>query len=673
MRKQFGNVGIILMTILLGFFINACQSDDSDGVSVVYNPDAPTIVQMVPSDASTDVPINTSISITFNKAIVSSTVTSNTSDSVCSGSVQLSNDSFVTCVQATSNPVASNGDTTYTVIPASSLSENTNYKVKLTTAITSSDGSSLSIDLITNFSVTTGTGVTAVTEVIAPTVSNCTYFECEDDNCFSSVVFSETMDSSTITTNTADNSCSGSLQISADDFSTCFQMKSSPVDKGSNKFAINPINLPAVSTEVKFKVTTAVKDLVGNAMAEEYLALSGYMTVQTSSLGVRDSSFGTNGLVVKDFASDLDRGRDITVADDGNILVLANVNLNSSDDLKIWKLTTSGLEDASFGTNSIDQISTTIIEGSSFAVGANGNIYVAGTVDPSGPGRVWAVLPTGTPDTSFNGSGDYTTTATKLNDITVLPSGEILAVGYRFFSDNDLILLKINSNGSLDSSFTGGGEVNFDSGGVDDVGNKVLVDDAGKILVVGSSGNLSGMDMALWRFNPDGSLDTSFAGDGSTTHDVGAFADIGNAIAIDSDGNIFVTGSGIASSYNDMIIWKYSTAGVLDTTFGTNGIVQYDLANDHDHGYDIAIDGQGKILVVGYSYNDSNINVLEIWRYNSNGTADTSFGTNGVITEPGSDLGSNPHSYGYAIKLMRNGNILVTGTDIQDVVVLKYK
>jgi uncharacterized delta-60 repeat protein len=129
--------------------------------------------------------------------------------------------------------------------------------------------------------------------------------------------------------------------------------------------------------------------------------------------------------------------------------------------------------------------------------------------------------------------------------------------------------------------------------------------------------------MVIWRYNSNGTLDSSFGNNGIVVYNNAAGGngdDIGNSIYVDSTGKIYVTGSSKNSSGNDdMVIWRYNSNGSLDTSFGTKGkgIVINDNAaggNSYDYGFSIFVDSTGKIYVTGYSYNGRNADMV-IWRY----------------------------------------------------------
>jgi uncharacterized delta-60 repeat protein len=190
-----------------------------------------------------------------------------------------------------------------------------------------------------------------------------------------------------------------------------------------------------------------------------------------------------------------------------------------------------------------------------------------------------------------------------------------------------------------------------------------------------SSSNLSGYSPAT------GVLDTTFDEDGILVHNNAAGGndyDKGNSIYVDSTGKIYVTGNSYNGNNTDMVIWRYNSDGTLDNTFGNNGIVVHDNAtggNSYDEGNSIFVDSIGKIYVTGGSWNGSNYYMV-IWRYNSDGTLDNSFGNNGIVVHHNA-AGGNSFDYGNSIFVDSNGKIYVTGYSYSFIntamVIWKYK
>ena len=116
---------------------------------------APTVSSISPTDNQTGVSISENISVTFSEAMDTASVTTNTSDTSCSGSFQLSSDTFSTCVQMSSSPSSSNSDKTFTVDPSSNLSYATSYKIRVTTGVKDSAGNVLGSQYETSTGFTT--------------------------------------------------------------------------------------------------------------------------------------------------------------------------------------------------------------------------------------------------------------------------------------------------------------------------------------------------------------------------------------------------------------------------------------------------------------------------------------------------------------------------------------
>ncbi len=173
---------------------------------------------------------------------------------------------------------------------------------------------------------------TFIVDTTAPTVSSVS---TTADNQSSvaitdsiTVTFSEAMDTTTITTNTSNSTCSGTMRVSSDNFSNCFQMASSPASSNSDKtFTLDPSDNLTEGTTYLTRVTTGVKDAAGNAMSSQYDNLTGFTT--TSSSTQMGGSIQGNALslttVVTTLASNFNNPYGITT-DGTNLYVADNAN-----------------------------------------------------------------------------------------------------------------------------------------------------------------------------------------------------------------------------------------------------------------------------------------------------------------------------------------------------------
>ena len=146
-----------------------------------------------------------------------------------------------------------------------------------------------------------------------------------------------------------------------------------------------------------------------------------------------------------------------------------------------------------------------------------------------------------------------------------------------------------------------------------DLANVLALQSDGKIVVGGGTltGDPKGV-FALARYNADGSLDTSFGGNGIVTTLVGAAGNNDSqitALSIQSDGKI-VAGGFVLNVKNsrDFAIARYNTDGSLDTTFGASGkeISPFSTSIDEVHG--LTLQSDGKIIAAGVAFNSNNTN-----------------------------------------------------------------
>ena len=171
-------------------------------------------------------------------------------------------------------------------------------------------------------------------------------------------------------------------------------------------------------------------------------------------------------------------------------------------------------------------------------------------------------------------------------------------------------------------SFGGGdGVATIAMGPGSDLGYEVLLQPDGKILMVGAASNGVDNDFAMTRLNSDGTLDTSFGGgDGIVTTDVSVEGDIARAAVIQPDGKIVLGGFARIAGDNNFALVRYNSDGTIDTTFGGgDGITTTAVPSFHSHINDIALQDDGKIVAFGDSQNGSGSDFAVV-RYNADGS-----------------------------------------------------
>ena len=217
-------------------------------------------------------------------------------------------------------------------------------------------------------------------------------------------------------------------------------------------------------------------------------------------------------------------------------------------------------------------------------------------------------------------------------------------------------LVRYNADGSLDTSFNSTGIVTTAIGSSASEGRSVALQSDQKIVVAGFSINGGNHDFALVRYNADGSLDTSFNGTGKVTTDFGGGEDTVASMAIQSDGKIVLVGSSVMP-YSDIAVARYNTNGSLDTSFNGTGKVKTDFGFSQDSGTGVAIQIDGKIVVGGWSDYASGKRDFAVVRYNTNGSLDTSFNLTGKVTTAISSSADQAN----AIAIQSDGKIILAG------------
>jgi uncharacterized delta-60 repeat protein len=300
-------------------------------------------------------------------------------------------------------------------------------------------------------------------------------------------------------------------------------------------------------------------------------------------------------------------------------------------------------------------------QGTAAALTAEGKILVAGAnTGVTGDFTAVRFNGDGSTDGSLGGGGRVTTDFFGGSDaaraVAALPGGKFLLAGSaaRLGAPGDFGLARYNADGSLDTSFgrggaDGDGKVTTDffgaPAGAGDAARAIAVLPDGKVLLAGFAQNSAGRtDFALARYNPDGSLDTTFGrggadGDGKVTSDFG-LDDEARALAVLPDGKIVLAGHSASAdgSAARVALARYTPDGTLDTTFGRGGadgdgkVTTRVAGGDVSFARALAVLPNGRLLVAGHVRDPADGLGLALTRYLADGTLDTSFGV-------GDDLG----------------------------------
>lgn len=338
--------------------------------------------------------------------------------------------------------------------------------------------------------------------------------------------------------------------------------------------------------------------------------------------GALDSTFGLNGVV----SIDANMGGDdevhaLSIQSDGKIVLAGFTDDGTNKDALLCRITPNGSLDTAFGINGkviVDFDSSRKDEIHAVQIHPlTGNIIVAGNSIISNlkakpvVARFWS---NGQLDTTFNYDGIRTLWVTALDyqyyfsaeDLYVYPNGRIAVCGWRDFPslswDADYWMARINSDGTMDNTFSGDG-VNTYNGSFNghDKAYSLLMNNAGNLTLAGGSFVSSlNYDASFFELNIAGSV-TGVDGVLST---VAGNNEIFYGHKQDASNNYILVGSAANGANSSFLISRMSSVGVLDNTFGTGGVVTTNFGNNAtNEAFDMQLQPDGKILAVGYSGN----------------------------------------------------------------------
>jgi uncharacterized delta-60 repeat protein len=363
------------------------------------------------------------------------------------------------------------------------------------------------------------------------------------------------------------------------------------------------------------------------------LVLSSLVGTASADAGDLDTSFGSGGKVTTVW-NDYSSAYGVAIQPDGRVVAAgyASDSQNGAGDFALARYKVDGSLDTSFGSG----------------------------------GKVL---------TNINNNYDRSDRALA---VAILPDGKILASGITIGDDSAIqaALARYNTNGSLDTSFGTGGKATADFAGSQGI-SALAVQADGRIVLAGLTtltGGFFSYDFTVIRFNANGSLDTTFGTGGHVITDFFGSADVAYAVAVQPDGLITVAGYAIpALGAQDFAIARYNPDGSLDTTFGNGGRVTTDCFYGTDMAGSIALVDGGKILLGGLAANPSEA-FFVVARYNSNGSLDTTFGSGDGIATSSPVSGLNDAADGARMAIQADGKIVLSmaGEDEYNFVVGRF-
>jgi len=395
-------------------------------------------------------------------------------------------------------------------------------------------------------------------------------------------------------------------------------------------FAGNIDQANAVAIQSNGQIVAAGSSFSNSKTVEDFIV------ARYNANGSLDKRFGKNGKITTDFFRNVDSISAVAIQPDGGIVVAGFAQLGGSGGtprvFALARYRNDGNPDTSFGNGG----ALTTSFGGNFAAASaimlqpDGKIVVAGTVDFNpdlpGSGLDFALArynANGTLDGSFGKGGkvvfDFFGSFDQANGAVLQPDGKIIAVGSASYDsanrDIGFALARFNTDGSIDFGFGTGGKQITDFFGAGAKANSVVLQPDGKFVVAGTASDSAtrpvATDVAVARYNSDGSLDSAFGTGGETAIPFPDSAtEQGNAVAVLPDGKIMVAGAAF-KTFNtppDFALVRYNADGSLD------GIQTTDIAGGTDEALGLAIQSDGKVVVAGRSFR-SNFD-LTLARYN---------------------------------------------------------
>jgi uncharacterized delta-60 repeat protein len=365
------------------------------------------------------------------------------------------------------------------------------------------------------------------------------------------------------------------------------------------------------------------------------IAQSAFIVLRYNTTGILDTSFGSGGTALAPVFGNVQSG-EIVMQTDGKIIVLNSLAEGGNNFAGIFKFNTDGSLDTTFGTQGSLRVMLGNFESYfSLAVQSDNKIVIAGqNMGPTGSDfSCIRYNSDGSLDTSFDSDGKVITQIGVRTDIAfdikIQTDGKIVLAGFsnQGLNNDEFALVRYNPNGSLDTTFDSDGIVITQFTTTEDTAKSLAIQADGKIILFGDSG----LSVAVAKYNPNGSLDTSFEGDGKALTTFGSLRNPVSSGEIQSDGKIIVTGSsGLDTTRIDFGLVRFNLDGSLDTSFDTDGKVITKEIGSNSTISTVLYQPDGKIITIGYFYNGLRLGGF-LFRYNADGSLDNTFDGDGKV------------------------------------------
>ena len=346
---------------------------------------------------------------------------------------------------------------------------------------------------------------------------------------------------------------------------------------------------------------------------------SDFLLAQFNLDGSLDLNFGQNGFAITDLGGESESLAKV-FEHDGKILSVGTSDQSGSFEHAILEYELSGNLNTSFGNGGVEYNqplgnSSTL---SDAMIDADDNLIATGGSSVSGVGVLLSKYgQNGTPITSFGVSGSVSHDLGLIestSELEIQDDGKIVLAGYQAASGNpeDVLICRLNADGSLDGSFNSNGWVNLALSPNIDRANDIAIDGNGRIVVVGFTTNLAetGFEAFAARLLTDGNYDNTFGSNGVVYLDIGDGNDMASSLVLQPDGKIIIGGSSNDGNDDNFCLIRLNEDGSLDPTFGNNGIVITEISVGYDAIADMELQADGKLVVGGTARVGSNDDIV---------------------------------------------------------------
>lgn len=402
--------------------------------------------------------------------------------------------------------------------------------------------------------------------------------------------------------------------------------------------------------------------------------------------GFPDISFANSGIFQGDMSGGQDAGNDVITQPDGKVLALFSGSYpGNSFDFGLVRLNYNGTIDSTFAVDGVFHYPNSLGSDLAYHVELldDGSILLAGSYAPDPANPEWMMIKLtseGVPDSTFGVDGiviyQVDTSQDYIRSLAIADDGKIYAGGFSYvpgFSYKRLVIGRFNPDGSIDSTYGTDGLFIWNDNNTSNRLFTIILNDDGSIYAGCVTKPSSADRPTVYKIRADGDgLDASFGNNGEA---IAPVQGVGYDTAVHPNGNILICSGSIIGNQNYFAVTAFSPDGTINADFGVDGVFTANV-NTNDVASAIAVQSDGKIIIGGESSSGSfSTRKYATARCDENGALDTSWGGTGILTTTTFNSGiawiNGLHFDPY------DGKILVAGTasyagSLNDLVVVRF-